>query len=107
MYLGTLGPSNDFATVVEAARKLQHDKQVSFTIAGSGELGSKIEDSLRQNQVENVELHGQPIKHSDVPAWLGDADALVLPLRKGFGDTSFPSKLGEYLATGRPVICMA
>jgi len=105
MYVGTLGPSNDFSTVLEAAKKLQDEEDLKFTIAGSGELASKISQTVRNSNIRNVDLKGQPIKHDNVPLWLGKADALVLPLRKGFGNASLPSKLGEYLATGRPVVC--
>ena len=84
MYVGTLGPSNDFSNVLEAAKKLQDE-----------------------DNIKNVDFIEESIKHDNVPLWLDRADALVLPLRRGFGDTSFPSKLGEYLATGRPVVCSA
>jgi len=105
MYVGTLGPSNDFSTVLEAAKRLQEEENVKFTIAGSGELASKISQTVKNNNIRNVDFKEESIKHDNVPLWLNKADALVLPLRRGFGDTSFPSKLGEYLATGRPVVC--
>lgn len=107
LYLGTLGPSNDFETVIEAATKLKNQNDVTFTIAGTGESLGKIEASIINNGLNNVHLHGHSIPHDTVPTWLQDADALILPLRSGFGDTSFPSKLGEYLASGRPAIILA
>ncbi len=106
MYLGTLGPSNDFPTVLDAARKLQEEKLARFTIAGSGEQAKEIALSIETGRISNVDFHNGAVPHQAVPEWLGTADALVLPLKRGFGDTSFPSKLGEYLASGRPVICM-
>jgi colanic acid biosynthesis glycosyl transferase WcaI len=106
MYLGTLGPSNDFPTVLDAARKLQNEKLARFTIAGSGEQAREIALSLKTSRISNVDFHNRIIPHRAVSEWLERADALILPLRRGFGDTSFPSKLGEYLASGRPVICM-
>lgn len=107
MYLGTLGPSNDFPTVLDAARKLQDEKLARFTIAGSGEEAREITFSLKTGRFSNVDFHNGAIPHRSVSEWLESADALILPLKRGFGDTSFPSKLGEYLASGRPVICMA
>ena len=107
MYVGTLGPSNDFSNVLEAAKKLQDEDNIKFTIAGSGELASKISQTVKNYNIKNVDFIEESIKHDNVPLWLDRADALVLPLRRGFGDTSFPSKLGEYLATGRPVVCSA
>jgi len=107
MYVGTLGPSNDFSNLLEVAKRLQEEDNIKFTIAGSGELASKISQTVRNYNIRNVDFKEESIKHDNVPLWLNRADALVLPLRRGFGDTSFPSKLGEYLATGRPVVCSA
>ncbi len=106
MYLGTLGPSNDFLAFVKAAKTLQHDEYARFTIAGSGEQAEKIGRWMKEFNVSNVTLFNQTIDHKEVPAWLAGADVLVLPMKTGFGDISLPGKLGEYLASGRPVICL-
>ena len=106
MYLGTLSPSNDFPTLLDAASKLQHERGVRFSIVGSGEQAEQIWRLLREKKLSNVDFREGPVSHNDVTKHLAEADAMVLPLRAGFGDTSFPSKFGEYLATGRPVVCM-
>ncbi len=107
MYLGTLSPSNDFNVITEAAHRLQCDGFAKFTIAGSGELAESIGISLKTRQILNLDFYNKSVPHESVPTWLERADSLVLSLKPGFGDTSFPSKLGEYLASGRPVICAA
>ena len=105
LYLGTLGPANDFFSIVEAARKMQADDHFRFTIIGSGEQARDIETWLQELNIENITLLNAPINHKDVPKWLSTADVLILPLKKGFGETSLPSKLAEYFASGRPVVC--
>jgi len=99
MYLGTLSPSNDFATVLETARMIGTE--------GSGELAGWIRRNISEKELGNVTLSIQRIEHEKVPSWLATADALLIPLRSGFGNASFPSKMGEYLASARPVICVA
>ncbi len=105
MYVGTLSLSNDFPTLLRAAKTLLGDKLMRFTIAGSGELGSEISQLVNDDRITNVNVVGHSINHNEVPNWIAQSDALIVPLRKGFGDSSFPSKLGEYLASGRPVVC--
>jgi len=52
----------------------------------------------------NITFHGQ-ISHSEVIQQYGMADAFVLPRPfREYSRAGFPTKLGEYLATGKPVI---
>ena len=105
MYLGTLSPANDFSLIVEAAKKLRNQR-LRFTIIGSGEMAGSIVDLLEKSHLKSIHFEAHPVNHDDVPARLSEADILILALKPGFGQVSFPSKLVEYLATGRPVICV-
>ncbi len=88
MYLGTLGPSNDFTTLLESAVKLRNQDIAEFTIAGSGDRSRAIAETIQNQKVTNVTFRGQAVPH-------------------GLGNTSLPSKLGDYLAAARPIICTA
>src|SRR6185437_16944685 len=60
------------------------------------------------NEIERnvVRVSLQP--RTEVPRYLRLADVLVQPGRAGgFNDYRFPSKLPEFLATGRPVVLPA
>lgn len=53
---------------------------------------------------EGVEFYGQ-VAHEEVPAFLSACDVLVIPrLDDDISRISFPSKLPEYLAMGKPVV---
>lgn len=53
---------------------------------------------------EGVEYYGQ-VAHEEVPAFLAACDILVIPrLDDEISRISFPSKLPEYLAMGKPVV---
>lgn len=52
--------------------------------------------------VVNIE---RPVQPTEVPRVLDNSDVLVLPRAAGeFSMAGFPNKLGEYLASGRPVV---
>lgn len=61
---------------------------------------------LRKNQLNGqVEKSGQ-ITYEQVPHWLSKCDLLVMNrTNHEFSHYGFPTKLGEYLATGIPTIC--
>jgi len=41
----------------------------------------------------------------EIPNLLGKSDCLIMTPQKDFDSGGFPTKLGEFLATGKPVIC--
>jgi glycosyltransferase involved in cell wall biosynthesis len=50
-------------------------------------------------------LHLPEVAYRDLPAWLAAADVLLLPYaRNPWTDSLSPLKLGEYLASGTPVV---
>jgi glycosyltransferase involved in cell wall biosynthesis len=62
-----------------------------------------VERELREVEEHVVRVPLQP--RAEVPRYVRLADVLVQPGRPGgFNDYRFPSKLPEYLATGRPVV---
>lgn len=65
------------------------------------ELSAEVAD-CGLGEVVTFEL---PVSPSAVPSVAGAADVLLLPRSKGeFSAAGFPNKLGEYLASGRPVV---
>jgi glycosyltransferase involved in cell wall biosynthesis len=59
---------------------------------------------VRRNLQEVISFTG-PVAHSHIASEFATANILVLPRPSGlFSSAGFPTKLGEYLATGKPVI---
>lgn len=55
-------------------------------------------------KLPGVEIYG-PLRHNEVPAFLADCDILVIPRPDNIVNRiSFPSKLIEYMAMGKPVV---
>ena len=86
-----------------------HD-DVRARIIGGGspsDVAVLKEESARLGVEDRVDLVGS-VAGDDLPAQLCACAALVLPRARGlFSSAGFPSKLGEYLATGRPVVVSA
>lgn len=103
VYAGHLYDYKGIPTVLAAAARLP---EVHFHF-----VGGWSEDIFRQKRrvqelaLENVTFHGL-IMHSAVPTYLWHADVLLLPPSShhpSFAWTS-PVKMGEYLASGSPVV---
>ena len=98
MYAGNVGYSQSIEMLVDAARSLP---AVTFVINGDGAARSDLEERARG--LANVRFSGyQPRER--VAEVLASADLHVVPLRKGLGAVSVPSKTYSILAASRPVL---
>jgi colanic acid biosynthesis glycosyl transferase WcaI len=104
LYAGTLGRMHVLNTVIGAARHLRDHPDIRFVFVGDGETRPALESMVRDWSLSNVDFLGtQPLE--DVPLFLRASDVLVecladVPLAQG----AFPSKLFEYMASGRPIL---
>jgi colanic acid biosynthesis glycosyl transferase WcaI len=104
-YSGIVGPKYDFACLIEAAKIIgQKNPQVFILIRGSGETLPYVKRSAAS--AKNV-LVLEKIESADrVLDYLNAADVLLCPMRD-LRETStiVPSKVLEYFAVGKPVVC--
>jgi len=108
LYAGTMGWAHSFEVVIEAARKLTDQPDIAFVFVGDGEKRGVLEDMVRDYGLKNVSFIGlQPLE--TIPYFLKASDVLVEslkevrttnPVTKG----TFPAKLYEYMASGRPIV---
>jgi glycosyltransferase involved in cell wall biosynthesis len=110
IYAGVLGVGYDFQQIFEAAKILkQKNIRVEFILHGSGECLESIRTQLNELNLTNIKLSDKLLdSRKEVASFLNEADALILPL-KDYGDPypGIPSKLYEYQAVGKPIICCA
>jgi glycosyltransferase involved in cell wall biosynthesis len=102
-YAGHLYHYKDIPTILEVAARLSH---VHFhLIGGWPEDITKHKQRVQELELTNVTFHG-PKLHSAVPSFLWYADVLLLPPSANHPSASWtsPLKLGEYLASGTPVV---
>jgi glycosyltransferase involved in cell wall biosynthesis len=107
LYSGALSVAHDFDQVLSAARILKDEApDVEFVIQGGGEHSEHISKAIREAALNNVIFINKIISREEVANLLNSADALLLPL-KDFGRPylGLSTKLYEYQAIGKPIIC--
>jgi glycosyltransferase involved in cell wall biosynthesis len=106
MYHGTLTKIYGLDIAIEAFAQA-HRKMpgAELWILGSGSE-QKVLGALadKGGVASKVRLIGQ-VASSEIPAWLNQCDAGILPIRRDvFLDFAFPNKLPEFIIMGKPVI---
>lgn len=107
LYSGAFSVAYDFEQIFKAAKIVEEiDGDVEFVIQGKGELLSSMHSKIKELNVKNVRIVDRLLSREAVGDLLGQADALILPLaefKKPYSGMS--SKLYEYQAVGKPIIC--
>ena len=109
-YCGILSYKKDGINTLIDSFRLFHSQHPEYKLylIGRGETPTII-DELRQ-KVASMELQGNviftgPISPEDIPGVLVNAQILALARPDNLqAQNGFPTKLGEYLATGNPVV---
>ena len=108
VFVGALGVEGEVPDLLDAFSRVTADHpDVVLKLVGDGSLA--VREGLSA-QVAQLGLHDRVVfagwaRREDLPGVLGAATVLVLPRRDAlFSQAGFPNKLGEYLASGRPVV---
>ncbi len=107
LYSGAFSPAYDFNQVLRAAELTQKGgHKIRFILQGGGELAGAIMNAISNMRIKNVVLINRVMPREKVASLLREADALLLPLRD-FGSPylGISSKVYEYQATGKPILC--
>jgi len=110
LYSGALSIAYDFDQVLLAAKELERQgiKDIEFVIQGGGELREYIKRKVRELGITNIVVIDKVMKREELANFLNEADVLLLPLRDfGRPYLGISSKLYEYQAVGKPIICCA
>jgi len=107
LYSGAFSVAYDFEQIFRAAKIVEEvDGDVEFVVQGKGELLDSMLSKVAELSVRSVKIVDRLLSRQDVAELLGQADVLVLPLaeyKKPYRGMS--SKLYEYQAVGKPIIC--
>jgi len=104
LYSGNMEQKQGLDIVIEAARRLQRNKNIQFVLCGQGAAYQHLRDMA--SGLDNVYwLPLQPVERLN--ELLGLADIHLLPQRADAADLVMPSKLTGMLASGKPVVATA
>jgi glycosyltransferase involved in cell wall biosynthesis len=102
MYAGNHSPCNPLDTIVRAAERLSHDKDVIFCFMGGGSVHRDIQRASSGQRETVAVLDYQP--RESLAGALSAADLHVVTMGDGFTGLIHPSKIYNVLAVGAPFL---
>lgn len=107
MYSGALAEGYDFENVLQAA-KILDEESIHFIIRGTGSMFNQIVNKMKEYRLTNVEVSNTLLSAEDLVSLLNNADMFILPMNStGVIDQGLPTKILEYQALGKPIICVS
>ena len=105
MYSGALVESYDFDLFLNAIKKLK-EKNFRFIIRGKGLLLEELKRKKKELDLNNLTIDSTIVDSEQITSTLSKADAFLVPMKDDyFLNLSLPTKILEYQALGRPIIC--
>ena len=104
-FAGTHGIAQALPAVLDAAAAV--DRRIHFAFVGDGPVKEQLQRRAEQAALTNVHFHPQ-VPITEIPAILAASDALLVPLSAHPVFADFvPSKMIDFMATGKPVVLSA
>lgn len=109
-YCGSIRQANNVKQICDAAYAIQEKgyKDISFQIYGNGDELESLKAYCNEKKIENISFYGR-IEKEKIPYILSRMKANILTYKQvglmRYGGSQ--SKLFDYLAAGRPIICNA
>jgi colanic acid biosynthesis glycosyl transferase WcaI len=106
LYIGAFSKAYNFSQVIQAARELSGIERIRFQLRGQGEMAPAIRNEIEKLQVTNIFLTESVVSRAEAARLMMNADAMLLPL-SGMENVEkgISSKLYEYQAAGKPIVC--
>ena len=104
LYAGAHGIPNDLDVVLDTADRLRGEKSIRFALVGGGRDRARLMERARKMDLPNV-VFADAVPKDRIPEVLAAADVCVAVLRPlPMFTTTYPNKVFDYLAAGRPVV---
>ncbi|MBN3889566.1 MAG: glycosyltransferase family 4 protein [Nostoc sp. JL31] len=103
LYSGNIALTQGLETVIEAAVRLRHLKEIVFVIAGESQALERLQKHCLVSGADNVLL--LPLQpREELPQMLAAADVGLIVQKGNVISFNMPSKIPLLLASGRPII---
>lgn len=108
MYSGNLNVGYDFDLVFASAALLKSEP-MHFVIRGTGQYSKRLHEMAMKSGLNNVEVRTDVLSPTDLLSLLISADIFLLPMSKlsESADQGLPTKVLEYQAIGKPIVCIS
>jgi glycosyltransferase involved in cell wall biosynthesis len=104
LYIGAHGISQGLVALLEAARRLEQDKEIQFLFIGDGADKEKLVEAARGMGLTNVSFFPGESRNR-MPDLYRLSDICLVPLRNiPLFRTFIPSKMFEIMAAGKPIV---
>ncbi len=104
LYAGAHGMANDLGQLLAAADLLRDDPRFAFVLVGDGREKVALQSKGRAMGLTNVTFL-PAIEKAGVPGLLADADCGLVVLKPiPLFTTTYPNKMFDYMAAGKPVV---
>lgn len=104
LYTGLLGFAQAPEIMIDAAEILKNNKDIVFLIIGGGPLKKDLELKIKNLKLDNVILTGQRPR-KEMPAFVNRGDICLIPYKNSSTfQKNVPSKMFDYMASGKPII---
>ena len=104
LYAGAHGLSNDLGVVLDAAAQIRDREDIRIVLLGDGKDKPGLMAKAEELHLGNV-LFVPPLPKSEMHKALAAADACLAILKPiEMYKTTYPNKVFDYMAAGRPVI---
>lgn len=105
LYFGALGEANNLPVILRAAQRLRERTDIAFLLVGDGMKRADLEAEVTSTNLRNVRVL-PAVPKDQARAYICAADLCLvtlqdIPLFHG----AIPTKLLDYMACGRPVLC--
>ena len=102
------GPASNLIEILQSAKIISdlNELNIEFIMAGGGPEKKNLEDYCQTNKLKNVKFPGM-IKKGEIPQLLSESDVLIatLPNLRHYNIYgTIPTKVIDYLASGKPTI---
>ncbi len=104
LYAGAHGMSNDLEVMLEAADQMREMEEIVFLFIGDGKEKQALMAKAQAMGLRNVRFM-PPVPKTEMPKVLAAADVCVAILKPIEAyKTTYPNKVFDYMAAGRPVV---
>jgi glycosyltransferase involved in cell wall biosynthesis len=106
LHAGNLGRSQNFDTLLDAARLLQESRpEMTFVFVGDGAQKEHIRQRVAREGMTNVRIYPF-VPQEEFSDMLASADVSLVTLEPGAEGLGVPSKFYNILASGRPCVAI-